>query len=63
MKKEAIGLLLEVNEQRKNNLDELVIEEGRIVNTEELLQESDKDYEPKEDGYISDLDDEDVVKV
>ena len=40
---EPIELLPEVTERRKNNLDELVIEDGWIVNIEELLQESDKE--------------------
>ena len=40
---EPIEILPEVTEQRKNNLDELVIEDGWIVNIEELLQESDKE--------------------
>ena len=59
---EPIELLPEVTKQRKNNLVELVIEDGWIVNIEELLQESDKEYEPKEDENRSDSDDEDEIE-
>ena len=48
--------------EEKNNLDELIIEDGRIVNIEELLQESDKEYEPKEEDNRSDSDDEDEIE-
>ena len=49
---EEIVILPEVTEQRKNNLHEIVIEHGRIANVEELLQESEEEYDPKDGGNI-----------
>ena len=63
MNMEEIVILPEVTERRKNNLHEIVIEDGSIDNVEELLQESEEEYDPKDGGNTSDSDEADVEQV
>ena len=60
---EEIVILPGVTERSKNNLHEIVIEHGRIANVEELLQESEEEYDPKDGGNTSDSDEADVQQV
>ena len=44
--------LLEITQKRKQNFDEIKVEDGEFVNTEELLK-SDDDYNPQNDTINS----------